>query len=66
MRSVRLKFIFFCLSISFWTTPLTSPAQPGDPRGDPDKVPISGVEVLIGVGALVGVRKIRDLQKKAR
>ena len=61
MRSIRVIFIF----ISLWTTPLVSFTQPGDPAGDPDNhVPISGVEVLIGAGGLIGVKKIHDSQKK--
>jgi hypothetical protein len=38
-------------------------AQPGDPGGDPDAVPITGIEILIGVGALFGVKKIYDSKK---
>lgn len=38
-------------------------AQPGNPGGDPDSVPISGIEILIGVGALFGAKKIYDSKK---
>ncbi|MFZ6014001.1 MAG: hypothetical protein ACOYXT_26915 [Bacteroidota bacterium] len=38
-------------------------AQPGDPETDPD-VPISGIEILIGLGGLFGAKKIYDLRKK--
>ncbi|GIV35643.1 MAG: hypothetical protein KatS3mg032_0022 [Cyclobacteriaceae bacterium] len=34
-------------------------AQPGDPGGDPDNpIPITGVELLIGAGAALGVKKL--------
>ena len=33
-------------------------AQPGNPGGDPD-APITGIEYLIGLGALIGINKIR-------
>lgn len=36
-------------------------AQPGDPGPDPD-VPITGIEILIGIGGVVGGRKL--LQKR--
>lgn len=40
-------------------------AQPGDPGGDPD-VPISGIEYLLGLGALFGFRKImKSFSKKS-
>ena len=39
-------------------------AQPGDPGGDPDAVPITGIEILIGAGALFGAKKIYDSRKK--
>ncbi len=37
-------------------------AQPGDPGGEPD-VPISGVEILIVSGSLLGVRRLLALKK---
>jgi LPXTG-motif cell wall-anchored protein len=40
-------------------------AQPGDPGGDPDNpVPISGIELLIAAGALLGFKKIKNISKK--
>jgi hypothetical protein len=32
------------------------PNPPGDPNTDPD-VPITGIELLIGAGALLGVKR---------
>ena len=40
-------------------------AQPGDPGGNPD-VPLTGIEYLLGLGALFGFRKImKSFSKKA-
>jgi hypothetical protein len=38
-------------------------AQPGDPGGDPD-VPITGIEYLIGGGALYGIRTLLKRMKQ--
>lgn len=39
-------------------------AQPGDPGGgaDPD-VPITGIEILIGAGGALGLKKLLDKRK---
>lgn len=46
--------IFFCFTVY---------AQPGDPGGDPDNVPITGIEILIATGALFGVKKLLGKSK---
>jgi len=38
--------------------PPLPPCDPGDP------VPITGIELLIGAGALLGAKKIRDAKRK--
>lgn len=38
-------------------------AQPGDPNGDPG-VPITGIEILISMGALFGVKKLLGKSKQ--
>jgi hypothetical protein len=38
-------------------------AQPGDPGGDPD-VPITGIEILIGAGGALGLKKAWENRKK--
>jgi hypothetical protein len=38
-------------------------AQPGDPGGDPD-VPITGIEILVGAGGALGLKKAWDNRKK--
>lgn len=50
----------FLIALLFFCSPLLS--QPGDPGGDPD-VPISGIEVLIGAGTLLGAKKLYALRK---
>jgi hypothetical protein len=41
-------------------------AQPGNPGGDPD-IPIDGgTSLLLAAGALFGIKKIYDLQKKKK
>lgn len=43
---------------------LSAMAQPGDPGGDPDNpVPITGIEWLIGAGALLGAKKLLNRKK---
>ena len=50
---VKSILLFFVLTISA----LQLFAQPGDPSQDPD-VPISGIEILIGLGGALGIRKL--------
>lgn len=45
-------FIGLSLLVAFVAT-----AQPGDPSADPD-VPISGIEILIALGGILGFRKL--------
>lgn len=50
------KFLFFGLAVLF---SYTLNAQPGDPNGGGKPgVPITGIEYLVGLGALFGFRKI--------
>jgi hypothetical protein len=50
-----MKTLVFCLAIIIGAATSTF-AQPGDPGGggDPD-VPISGIEILIALGSLLGI-----------
>ncbi len=45
--------------------PIISVAQPGPPP-DPDPVPITGIEFLLGGGALVGIRQLLARYKSPR
>lgn len=50
-RTIVLTFLL----ISGYTIG-AQPNPPGDPGTDPD-VPITGIEILIGAGALLGVKR---------
>lgn len=41
------------------------PNIPGDPGDDPD-VPITGIEILIGAGAIWGAKKYADSRKQRK
>jgi hypothetical protein len=58
----RKTIIVFILLISGHFS-FAQPTPPGDPGPDPDTVPISGIEVLIGAGALLGGKRILDSRK---
>jgi hypothetical protein len=36
---------------------------PGDPGPDPDGVPITGIEILIGAGGALGLKKLMNKRK---
>lgn len=55
----RLSYGIYLLLISS----SSALAQPGDPGGDPD-VPITGIEILIGAGGALGVKKMLDKKKR--
>jgi hypothetical protein len=38
-------------------------AQPGDPSVDPD-VPITGIELLLIVGGILGIRKLNSVKSR--
>ena len=38
-------------------------AQPGDPNIDPD-VPITGIEILLAIGGILGFRKLISSKKR--
>lgn len=65
MRSLIVGLI----AIIFFSFPEISFAQPGG--GGPDggaepSVPITGIEILLGVGAIFGAKKLLDARKKSR
>lgn len=51
------------LSFLVCVVALAAQAQPGDPGGDPD-VPITGIEILIGAGGALGIKKMLKKRKK--
>jgi hypothetical protein len=62
MKTRALIYVFLCLSNLLFAQPTNSP--PGDPGGDPDEVPISGIEWLILAGGGLGVKRFLDIRKK--
>jgi hypothetical protein len=50
----KASFIFLLLISGYMVN--AQPGPPGDPNADPD-VPITGIEILIGAGALLGVKR---------
>ena len=63
MRNRTLLYKFFVLLFIFAHASLLLYAQPGDPGGDPD-VPISGIELLIAAGGVLGAKKFFNRKKK--
>ncbi len=58
----RLSYGIYLLLISS-SSALAHPQPPGDHGGDPD-VPITGIEILIGAGGALGVKKMLDKKKR--
>ncbi|HPM32692.1 MAG TPA: hypothetical protein PLJ60_20330 [Chryseolinea sp.] len=58
-----LKIKLFLLCAFLLATQFVVLAQPTNPSAPPD-VPITGIEILIGAGALIGARKIARLRNK--
>ena len=54
-----LRFAVFVILLGSVTPLLGQPVNPPDPD-----VPISGIEILIALGGLLGIKKISDLRKK--
>ncbi len=53
MKIVRLVTLLGLLLNSYAIN-----AQPGDPGGGGNPTPITGIEILLGGGALLGIKKI--------
>ncbi|MCB0490479.1 MAG: hypothetical protein KDC99_18525 [Cyclobacteriaceae bacterium] len=53
------------LILMFLVISLGAMAQPNNPSGDPDNpVPITGIEWLIGAGAILGARRLMNRKKE--
>jgi len=61
MRNLRWPFLIICLMAFIVAIPLIGFAQPGDPP-NPD-APITGIEILVGLGSLFGIKKIMQNRK---
>ncbi len=44
---------------------LVTMAQPGDGGGDPD-VPITGIEILLAAGGVLGIKRIMGFNRKSK
>lgn len=61
MAARRILLVFLCtVVLSLWQT--TAFGQPGDPP-NPDDVPITGLEYLLGGGILYGIRSLLKARK---
>lgn len=62
MRFLVGLFLVFSLSFVCHFTAMAQPCgTPGLPPCDPgDPVPITGIEILLGAGALLGAKKLRQ------
>jgi hypothetical protein len=49
----------FILTVLFSLSTLVVSAQPQDPDGDPDAVPITGLEILLISGGAYGISQLR-------
>jgi len=55
----------FVILLGMLVINFTSLAQPTDPETNPD-VPISGIEILVGLGGLWGARKYAAMRKRKK
>jgi hypothetical protein len=63
---MKRSFFLFCLVSFVCILSLPVFAQIGPPPPDPQQpVPITGIELLIGAGAALGVKKIMDSRKRS-
>lgn len=66
MNSWFKRFTFLIISLCvFSVVAFAQPGPPGDPGGDPDDVPLGGIELLIAAGAAFGAKKWFDKSKKS-
>jgi len=68
LRFSILLFVFLVIGLASYaqTPPSIGPNAPPDPVQDPDTVPITGIEILIGAGALMGARRLRQQHKSKK
>ena len=58
-KSVYILFI--CLLMGSYAI-----GQPNAPSNDPDTVPITGLEILLGAGAILGVKRLFGRKKEEK
>jgi hypothetical protein len=59
----KASFIFLLLISGYMVNAQPGETTPGDPSGDPDAVPITGIEILLGAGALFGGKRLLDSRR---
>jgi hypothetical protein len=59
----RLAFLICFLLTSWWIQAQPVPPNPGDPAGDPDVVPITGLEYLLIGGGVYGASRLMRRKK---
>lgn len=57
--------LLLLLPLLFALVASAQPNPPGDPGGDPD-VPITGIELLIGIGSLFGASRFLKSKNKSK
>lgn len=60
MRTKLIFFIFYFFSVGLVF------AQPGDPGGGDPDVPITGIEILIGIGSAFGASRFLKGKLKSK
>lgn len=58
-----MRRIIIMLSLVIMTCSVAL-AQPENPGGDPDEVPIGGIEILLLAGGALGAKKLIQRRKK--
>ena len=58
------KIVLTLLAMCCVLCEVASQPMPAPPPDDPPPVPITGIEILIGMGSLFGLKKAYDLRKR--
>jgi len=61
---MKLKFILSFIALLFLTISAVEAQPGGGGPGDPD-VPITGIEILLAAGGVLGMRKLINSRKKS-
>ena len=64
MKSPFKLRLLFLIGILFFLDQGIAFSQPKNPKGPKPAVPITGIEILIGAGAIIGAKKLAGLRKK--
>ena len=64
MQVEQIRKFFYVLVILCTLMGTQAFGQPENPAVDPDTVPITGLELLLGAGALLGVKRLLGKKKE--